>query len=295
MAESNVYIDVKPSEQLHPGTDQVICFSGIAFGSLTESIPSKLKDYKATKTSLKGFFADELFKAIETGDLKLYARSFIGNMNGTLANWSIETWNQVVSKLDVNVEESKSGKYFEYEGERFNLPLAMGLAAYTNILVNMGLDFGNIATVSNSKIDKLNFCLDNVPGASKAGMGLMEQISKLNPDLVQLWKENMADGMKFQIANLGKWMDVDGKWKHVRYNPTLKLVDWIAASCLANYYPGQILEESKNITKSDLKSIQSIWNILEERKLARAILLDDPKFITLIKEHEAKKSSEKRD
>lgn len=285
-----VFIDTKPSEQIHVVEDDFLCFAGLT-PSVTPGL-ARLKSYKATKGSKKAKEARRITAGLSDSSLKFSAFACVGRMTGALIEWAIASLNQSRKDLGARWEEIEAmdDPVLYWQGAQFNFPLAAGLSVYANMLAVIALWFGTKAA-NQGNIRHIKLALDNLPNDSVKGMEFMKKLTFANADISQMWRSNLECGVTFELGNLRSFIAQDGKRKPAKYNPHAILVDWFAASCIARFNPDQISQES-NLSSDDIDEIAAISTVAEDLGAAKVVNLEDTALMAQVKRHWRETNSE---
>lgn len=158
-ARATLFIDAKPSEQIQLREADYLCL--VALSPSRGSGPGRLKAYKRTQRSEKPVVARRLAEALRSGELGFSAMVLSGRMTGHFVQWAIETLNRSRDILGFRWILNSEGKpeCLEWGDVRFNLPLALGLALYANLLALVGLWASNVA---KRQTDGISFEIGNL-------------------------------------------------------------------------------------------------------------------------------------
>ena len=278
-----VFIDAKPSENLEPATQNTLCFVGLLSNSM-EGV-KKLKGYKKTKRKLKLDSAQRIIDTLSSKSYEVDAIGFGGKTNGQFVKWACDTINSSRARLGAEWD-LKDGipTHFIWNKKRIDRATVLGLSTYASILPLIALRAEMITR--QSKISKIRLCLDNLPNNSSWGMNLMKEL-KDDPKIAPMWAENMSHGATFEVGIFHKWKNRFGRWVPGKLHPNSILVDWFAASCMANINPSQLKAEGK-YTDPEVDKIAEIWYASSSDDIRD---LDDPILQAKINQHnDAEKS-----
>ncbi len=272
-----VFIDAKPSETLDPSTKKTLCFVGILSNKMGGV--KNLKAYKRTKRLLKVDSAERIVEALNNKEHEVDAIGFGSRTNGQFIHWACDNINRSRERIGAEWKiHNGEPTHLIYKGEKIDRSTALGLAAYTSILPIIALRAEMIT--HGGPIKKFKLCLDSLPNNSLLGMDLMNQL-KDDDEIMEMWRDNMSRGASFEVGIFHKWKNMLGKWHPAKRHPNSILVDWFAASCLANIRPEQLQEEG-NYRDNELDKIAAIWHKAVNSDIRD---LDDKKLQDRIKAH----------
>ncbi len=272
-----VFIDAKPSENLEPATRKTLCFVGILSNSMSGI--SKLKGYKNTGKEYKTESAQRIIDALSNKDYKVDAIGLASRTDGQFVQWACETINRLRERLKAEWEVIDNvPTHLKWKGNRLDRATVLGLSTYASILPIIAL---RAEILTNSlPIKKIKLCLDKLPNNFSLGMDLMKEF-KDEPMIAEMWKENMKRGATFEVGIFDKWQKILGKWSPAKKHPNSILVDWFAASCMANINPQQLQEEG-NYSIKEIEKIAEIWRVSNSKNILN---LDDNELLEKIKAH----------
>ena len=272
-----VFIDAKPSENLEPANKSTLCFVGVLSNSM-EGV-KKLKGYKRTKRKLKLDSAQRIIDTLNTKSYEVDAIGFGSRTDLQFVQWACDTINS--SRARIGAEWDVLGNiptHFRWNNERIDRATVLGLSTYASILPIIALRAEMLTR--GSETSKIKLCLDNLPNNSDWGMDLMRALGD-DPKIAPMWRENMSHGATFEIGIFHKWKNRFGRWVPGKLHPNSILVDWFAASCMANVNPGQLKTEG-NYSDKEVEKIAEIWHASSSDDIRD---LDDPELQKKINAH----------